>query len=298
MPRELFAPYILIAEEQIGLGKWEAKIGDDQLPLQEVLAQWTTGTNLTIQRSVEASQQTVRGLMALDSKASFGISVTFFNNDSKLREQRYLEPLDEDSSKIISTEISGDLLGGRSELVTSLVLLNAGDAGKVGVARRKGSILTKDVEPIEIGVDESGFPTAIVRFATLPYHSLASWHLETSTDLDAPFTSVFQLLINEDDKSLVKAIESERPNREQQSFLDQMTSGVIEIMLELAFSQWNALMEDDRAFEEGSVGEALRHVLEVAQVTGPMTFEGPDNASRRRSYYSGLARQINAGRLF
>lgn len=298
MGRSLFAPYILLDEQAVGLGKWRAVFSEDRIPLQEALVNWTKGTDLIVERSIKISQNDLRNRLGVGNSAKFGISVTLFNNEAKIRKLLLIEELLEKSDSTCTVTIQGNLLGGDSQLITTIVLFDIGDEPQIGVATRQGSMLFKDVEELRIGFRDSGFPTAIVDFGVLPYHPLASWHLETSNDLDALFNSVFQLLINENDQALVKAIEAEKPTREQQALLDHMMAGIIEILLELAFSHWEALMDEERSFYDSTVGEALKHLLESTESTSPMTFEGPDNASWRRSYYSGLARQINAGRSF
>lgn len=142
------------------------------------------------------------------------------------------------------------------------------------------------------------FPMAVIDFDKRLYDSRASWHVELSTAMDANFSSKFQVLVNEQDKALIKAIEADKPTKEQQSLLDQLSSGVMEVVLELAYAMKAQGELGAGDFEDGSVGSVLSGLVEQTGDIDVTHMTDPSQIGRRRSLFQGLARGLSVGRMF
>lgn len=142
------------------------------------------------------------------------------------------------------------------------------------------------------------FPMSVIDFAKRTYDSRASWFVETSTDLEANFSSVFQVMINEQDKALIKAIEAEKANREQQALLDELSSGVMQVVLELAYALKSTGELDSPDHGDGSVGQVLHGLVDQTGDLDLGDLRDPSQIARRQSRFQALARGIAAGRVF
>lgn len=142
------------------------------------------------------------------------------------------------------------------------------------------------------------FPMAVVDFDTRAYDSRASWYVETSTAVDANFSATFQVLINEKDKALIKAIEAPKPTREQTALIDEFSAGVMATVIEFAYALKASGDLDQAAGAEGSVGDVLGGLV---QQTGDLDLgrlSDPSEVARRRSLFQGMARGLAVGRTF
>src|SRR5699024_8316696 len=125
----------------------------------------------------------------------------------------------------------------------------------------------------------------------------ASWHVETSTDLDADFSAMFQVLINEQDTELVAAIESDKPNQRQQALLDELSSGVMQTVLEVAYAMKSEGTLDG-GFPDGTVGDVLARLVDQTGDVDLGDLSEIAESSRRRTVFQAMARKMSAGRMF
>src|SRR5690606_38919204 len=88
----------------------------------------------------------------------------------------------------------------------------------------------------------------------------ASWHLETSTDLTAPFYGTYRVLINKLDRELRAAVTRGAKDKRQQALLDELQAGVAELLLEIALHLRTELAEREE-WPPDSVGDVLSRTL-------------------------------------
>ncbi len=142
------------------------------------------------------------------------------------------------------------------------------------------------------------FPMAVVDFRTRTYDDRSSWFVETSTDLGANFSAEFQVFINERDKALIKAIEADNPTREQQALIDELSSGVMQVVLELAYALKNNGELGPEEYGDGSVGQVLCGLIEQTGNLDVGDMYDPSQIGLRQSRFQAMARRIAAGRIF
>ncbi len=233
----------------------------------------------------------------LASDTRLGLTVSWMSDASKIRRHVFkkviIEPRNEITARLPGTEI-----GGTVHITTALVLLDDNEDALPGAPRHRGSILARDSVATTLEGDGSMFPMAVVDFAGKVYDNDASWHVETTTALDANFSSTFQVMINERDVHLIRAIETEKPTREQQALLDELSAGVMQTVIELAYAlkSRGELTTDDYA--DGTVGDVLRGILIQTGDMNLADMSDPSSLSIRRSTFQGVARRISAGRMF
>ena len=139
---------------------------------------------------------------------------------------------------------------------------------------------------------------AVIDFTTRAYDDQSSWFVETSTDLGANFSSEFQVFINERDKVLIKAIEAEKPTREQQTLMDELSSGVMQVVLELAYALKANRELGPEEYGDGTVGQVLHGLIEQTGDLDVGDMSDPSQIASRQSRFQAMARRIAAGRIF
>ncbi|MDO5731319.1 hypothetical protein [Corynebacterium sphenisci] len=298
MIRPVTAPYLVPDPEALEMTEWQLIKGEDTEPLGAYVPDWTTGNDIQLSRSAQVDPERVREECRLPADARLGLAVSWMGNSSKIRQRVSLIRCTGERAWI-RVRLPGDRLGGTVEVATSLVLLDDVASPEVGAPHRAGSILVRDVVTIALEGDGSMFPMAVADFRGQPFPDDASWFVRTSTNPDANFSGTFQVLVNEMDTALVAAIEAEKPNREQAALLDQMSSAVIETVLDLAYQMRARGDLDGTPREEGSVGDVLEAL--IGQTCGGGTFDELyeyGNNARRRAVFQGMARRLGAGRMF
>ncbi|WP_043451654.1 hypothetical protein [Jongsikchunia kroppenstedtii] len=297
MAKSFVAPYLVPDSDAIEMQPWTLDMRGESTPLGAVVDNWVSGTDLNVSRGVTMNLDSVRQRCGLPEQSELGLVVTWMSDSSKIRRRvltkQVLEPRNE-----VSVTLPGNEIGGTIRLSTSLILLADIDRPAPGTPHRRGSILYTDVISVVLEGEGSMFPMAVVDFDARPYDSRASWHVETSTDLDADFSSTFQVLVNEKDKPLIKAIESEKPNREQQALLDELSSGVMQVVLELAYAMKSLGDLAGGDFETGTVGDVLFSLIEQTGDVDLGDLSEPNQIGRRSSVFQGMARGLAAGRVF
>ncbi|WFN93698.1 hypothetical protein [Gordonia sihwensis] len=297
MAKGLNPPYLVPEPEAITFQPWMLEQSGDTKPLGGSVDDWVTGTDLRISRGVTIELDSVRAQCNLPGDASLGLVVSWMSDSSKIRRRVFSTVLDA-SRKEIAVSLSGAEVGGTVRITTAVVLAADVAESAPGAPHRRGSVLVSDVVTVVLEGEGSMFPMAVVDFDMLPYDRRASWHVEMSTALDANFSSKFQVFVNEQDKALIKAIESDKPTKQQQSLLDQLSSGVMEAVLELAYAMKAQGDLTVGGFEEGTVGSVLSGLVEQTGDLDVGDITEPSQIGRRRSLFQGLARGLAVGRMF
>lgn len=298
MIKDFVAPYLTPPAETVEMLQWHRIYGDEQHPLEPLLSDWTPGSDIRLSRVISIDLPEVFASTGLPDDTTLGIVVSWVSSSTKIRRRCYLKRNPEER-QLIEIILPGDEIGGTLEIDTSLVVLKSPESLAPGIAHWPGSILLRDAQKLILEGDGSSFPMAVVNFNHTRYNPSASWHLETTTNIDANFSATFQVLINERDEKLVKSIEADRPNKEQTILLQDLSAGVMEVLLDLAYAlEHQGTLNMSAPQEDGSVGSVLQGLINRTGNIDLGDFSDPGNSSYRRSQLQGMARDIAAGRNF
>ncbi|WP_147430065.1 hypothetical protein [Frondihabitans australicus] len=189
-------------------------------------------------------------------------------------------------------------IGGVLTITTTLALGRSEDAGAVASAHEPGSVLLDSTTTLALEGDGAMFPVAVIDFAATPFDVDSSWFLEVSSDLDAPFLGVFQLLVNERDEELVRAITRPSSDAGDRQLVFGLEEGVAGVLAEAALAMRTEL-RDGGTWEAGTVGSVLESMLDDVESRGlSLPGSGPEAASDFRSRLSGVVRSLGYGRTF
>ncbi|MDV2476198.1 hypothetical protein F8M49_14125 [Rhodococcus zopfii] len=297
MARGFTPPYLTPSDDSVDMQPWMLRRQGESVPLVSPVEDWVTGTDLSLSRGVVVDLQSVRKQCRLPDGCPLELVVSWRSDATKIQ-RRVLKRLLDDSRNEVQVTLSGTEIGGTVRISTSVVLSEDITEPDPGSPHRRGSILIRDVYSVTLEGEGSMFPMAVIDFAGRPYDDRASWFVETSTDLEANFSSVFQVMINERDKSLIKAIESEKPTREQQALLDELSSGVMQVVLELAYALKANRELGVEEYGDGSVGQVLRGLVDQTGDLDLGDLRDPSEIARRHALFQAMARGIAAGRVF
>ena len=279
------------------MGPWNVQWNGSVAPLGSVLDGWASGDDVTISRIVRLDLDEIRTECGISADATLGLSVSWISDSTKIRQRIYLNRSLSNRNEI-EVVLPGDRIGGTVEISTSLIVVASPVMKEKWIAQLPGSILVKDVDKVTLEGEGSMFPMAVVDFDGRVYDSSASWFVETSTDLEANFSATFQVMVNEKDKALVKAIEEDKPSRDQVNILDNMESGVMQVVLELAYTLKNRGDLLDFEYGDGTVGETLWNLIEQTGNRNLDDMTDPSQIATRSAVFQGMARDLSAGRVF
>lgn len=297
MAREFTPPYLTPSDEVVDMQPWSFLQHGESVPLVSPVEGWVTGTDLSLSRGIVVDLQSLRQECRLPDGCGLELVVSWRSDASKIQRCVYKRLLDSSRNEVQVT-LSGREIGGTVRISTTLVLAEDLADPAPGSPHRRGSILVRDVYSVTLEGEGSMFPMAVVDFASRPYADLASWFVETSTDLEANFSSVFQVMINEHDKALIKAIEADKPTREQQALIDDLSSGVMQVVLELAYAlKADGELKADE-YGESTVGQVLFGLIEQTGDVDLGDLGDSSQIARRQSLFQAMARGIAVGRVF
>lgn len=267
------------------------------IPLVSPVEDWVTGTDLSLSRGVLVDLTALRDQCRLPPDTPVTLVVSWRSDASKIQRQLFTRPLDGSRNEIQVT-LPGAEIGGTVHISTTVALLEDIVEPAAGAPHMRGAILSRDRVSVTLEGEGSMFPMAVVDFTTRTYDDRASWFVETSTDLSANFSSEFQVFINERDKTLIKAIEAENATREQQALLDELSSAVMQVVLELAYALKANGDLGPEEYGDGSVGQVLRGLIEQTGDLDLGDMYDPSQIAWRQSRFQAMARRIAAGRIF
>lgn len=290
------APFLTPDPSAINAEDWHYSIGETRQELPNHLQAWTQGTSLRLTRNVQIDREAILRQTGLPDSARLGIVVSWMSNETKIRRRVFRAEIRDEPLNIIAN-LNGDEIGGLVSIRTTLILDKSLPNQKVWVPQEVGSVLLREEFRLTLGSGDSGFPMAVVDFAATHLPTGASWHLETSTSLESRFSSSFQVLVNERDEKLVKAMEAEKPTREQALLLDDLLAGVMSQTLQLAYALRQGGELELDGYEYGSVGEVLGNLVKR---TGDVSLEASSDFGRwslMRTQFEDLTRELGVGRL-
>jgi hypothetical protein len=278
------------------MSAWNHLVDDMWEPLPEHLSGWDPNTSIRLRRTVTLDPQRLQDETRLGPDASVGLVVSWTSSTSTMRGAT--TPVDLQSTGATSLEVTlpGDRVGGVLTVRTCLVLLAAPERPAPGAAHLTGSVLVESLTTVALDDDATRFPVREIDFASTRLDPHASWHLETSTELTAPFLGIFVLLINTRDRELVTAVVKARPDRRQDALVDELEAGVAALLLELAAAM-RADIAEGQPWPPGTVGDVLGNILRRVERDGPvLAGTDPRTLSRVRTRLAGAVRAIGEGR--
>lgn len=294
MPAEVL-PYLIPDPGTVMMTPWQWAVHDTWEFLPPELPDWEPSQQLHLRRSVHIDPIRLPEETRLATGALLGLTVSWISSTTAMRGAAPTVPLDPSGTTRLDVTLPGDRIGGTLELRTTLTLL-ATSPSPVGVAHLPGSVLIEDRHRLVLDHGSDRFPVQEIDFAATRLDPYASWHLETTTDLDVPFLGSFLLLLNTRDTELIAAVTRGRKDARQEALVEELEHGVAALLLELATHLRIELTERDD-WLAGTVGDALTRVLSQAERTGtvpPPT--GPHVLASTRTRIAGAVRAAGHGR--
>lgn len=291
------APYLTPEPAVVTAENWHLEAGDERIPLPDQFESWSQGTSLRLTRRIEIDLPTLLSQSALPNTAEIGVSVSWMSNSTKIRRRVFRSAISDEPISV-TANLNGDEISGEVDLRTSVILNSAIQGTDPWVASEAGSILLVEKRVFGLGLSESGFPMSVVDFAVTTLPIEASWHLESSTALEDRFSSSFQVLVNERDEKLIKAMEADKPTKEQSLILQNLMAGVMEETLRLAYALRSNGELALEGYEYGSVGEVLSNLVKRTGDVSLDSLTDPSQLASARAQFEAMARTLGVGRQF
>lgn len=292
MPGEVF-PYLVPVPGTVHWGGWELQEEDVWIALPAELEGWTPGTDLVLRRTVRVDPVALTAQTFLEPD-EVRITTSWTSSTTDMTDACTPVALSGDGYAVLQFTVDGSQVSGVLSLRTTLALRAPARTAEIGAARIPGSVLDEDRQQVALENSPAMFPVHEVDFSgtRLPYD--ASWHLETTSDLDAPFLGTFQLLLNTRDRELCSAVRKPKDKR-QLALCDELQAGVAMLMLEIAVKEREELT--GRTWGAETVGHVLLQLLRNAGMENDVH---PDTAgtARFRTRVADAVRRSGQGRQF
>ncbi|GAA4178467.1 hypothetical protein GCM10022251_82600 [Phytohabitans flavus] len=275
---------------------WAADSESEQLPSH--LPDWDSNTDLIIERDVQLDLDRLARETGITSDASLALTTSWTSSSSDM--SSYVPPVVVSASGTITLRavLKGERLGGVVTLRTTLTLARPSAVRAPGVAWFPGSVLAEHRYSVGLEPSDPPFPTHEIDFSRTRLNPDASWHLETTTDLTAPFLGSFLLLLNTRDQELISAVAKGRKDKRQQLLIEDLEHGVGALLIELALHHRDELCDSDR-WPPGTVGDVLKRILDAASKRADLRIaDGPHDLAEVRTLITGAARATGRGRQF
>lgn len=291
-------PYLIPDDACVAWQPWQLVGGDSSGKLPEVLEGWDSGTDLLIRRLVTVDQERLRREAELPVDVALVATTSWTSSTSQMSESARPVVIPGSEPLLLEALLPGARVGGVLTIRTTVSTANAPQLRVSGVANLPGSVLLENRSQTTLEGTLSMFPVHGIDFSHTNLHPAASWHLESSSDLHAPFLGTFRLLLNRLDAELMKAVERGTKTTRQQALVDELSHGLGSLLLELALAHRDEL-EDRDGWPADSVGDVLKRCLVQALATGEIHEpSGPQDLPRFRSTLAGVVRATGQGRRF
>ncbi|MEU8003157.1 hypothetical protein AB0B66_18520 [Catellatospora sp. NPDC049111] len=264
-------------------------------PLPEAVDGWDPGTDLHVGRRVRVDPERFRQETGLEL-ADVALAVSWTSSTTQMTEAAPPVRFDAGGTAVADTTLVGDRLSGVLSLRSTVSLVRPPVERAVAVAAVPGSVLAEQVQRVVLENVSSMFPVHEIDFAHTWLSPTASWHLETSVDLTAPFYGTFRVLINKRDSELSSAVSRGAKDKRQQALLDELQAGVAALLLELALHLHAELAERDD-WPLDSVGDVLSRTV-AASPLSIVVPPSPAELATVRTQISGAVRNLGRGRIF
>lgn len=263
--------------------------------MPEAIDGWDPGTDLRAARRVRVDGARFVQETGLEL-ADVALTVSWTSSTTDMTEAAPAAQFSPNGTALIDTTLVGERLSGILSLRSTVSLTRTAVGRGVGVASVPGSVLAEHVQRVVLESMSSMFPVHEIDFSHTRLSPTASWHLETSTDLTAPFYGTFRVLINKRDRELRTAVTRGAKDRRQQALLDELQAGVAAMLLELALHLRTELDEREE-WPPDSVGDVLARTLAAS----PLHLVAPPGAAELAEFstqISGAVRNLGRGRIF
>ncbi|MEH0818544.1 MULTISPECIES: hypothetical protein [unclassified Micromonospora] len=256
---------------------------------------WDPCTDLRVARRVQIDagrffQETGVGLEDL------ALTVSWTSSTTDMTQASSPVRFDPSGAAVADTILVGERLSGILTLRTTVSLVRPPARSAVGVAAVPGSVLAEHVQRVVLENVSSMFPVHEIDFSHTRLSPTASWHLETSTELTAPFYGTFRVLINKRDRELSAAVARGAKDKRQQVLLDELQAGVAALLLELALHLRDELAEREE-WPPDTVGDVLARTVAASPLPAAAP-PPPVELADFRTQISGAIRHLGRGRIF
>lgn len=296
MPYEV-KPFRVPSSESWRVGEWQLLRDGGWQALPDVLEDWDADTALHVRQIIDVDLEVIIEQSGLDLGATLVVTASWSSSSNQMTDLIDRVCVTERVVTLEATLPQGRI-GGVLTITTSLALGATGNTGAVAAPKEPGSILLDSTTTVALQGDGAMFPVAVIDFAATPFDVESSWVLEVSSDLEAPFLGVVQLLVNERDEELVRAITRPSSDASDRQLVFALEEGVAGVLAEAALAVRNEL-RDGGAWETGTVGSVLNSMLDDVESRGlSLPGSGPEAVSDFRSRLSGVVRSLGYGRSF
>jgi hypothetical protein len=290
-------PYLVPSQEVVTWEPWTYWDGEDWPPLPDAIDGWDPGTDIHVSRYVRIDTARLLEDTRLQPH-DLAIVTSWTSSTSGMTEAAPRAPLDHSGVTKTDGTLRGDRIGGVLRLRCTLMLTSTPATQTPGVAWLAGSILSEHQHRLALEGALSMFPVHDVDFSHTSLPPEASWHLETSTELTAPFLGTFRLLINNRDGELMTAAARGTKDKRQQALCDELEHGVAMMLLELAIMLRADLADRDN-WPPDTVGDVLSRTLAAAEQSNLVPApNGPYDVATFRTRLAAATRATGHGRSF
>lgn len=294
MPTDL-RPYLVPGPGTVVWDSWLLLDEQEWLPLPDEIDGWDPGTDLRVAQRVQIDTQRFARETGLQL-SNIALAVSWTSSTTDMTEASLPAQFDPKGTATVDTVLVGTRISGILTLRSTLSLIHPPIRQEAGVAAIPGSVLAEYIQRVVLENVSSMFPVHEIDFAHTRLSPTASWHLETSTDLIAPFYGTFRVLINKRDRELSAAVARGAKDKRQQVLLDELQAGVAALLLELALHLRTEIAER-KEWPPDSVGDVLARTLGASSllVVAPPS---PGELADFRTQIFGAVRNLGRGRTF
>ncbi|MBB5965371.1 hypothetical protein [Planomonospora venezuelensis] len=264
-------------------------------PMPDAVDGWDPGTDLRAARRVQVHVTRFIQETGLDL-ADVALTVSWTSSTTDMTEAAPPVRFDPNGAAVVNATLVGERLSGVLTLRSTISLVHPSGGRGLGVAAVPGSVLAEHVQRVVLENVSTMFPVHEIDFSHTRLSPTASWHLETSTDLIAPFYGTFRVLINKRDRELSAAVARGVKDKRQQVLLDELQAGIATLLLELALHLRSELSEREE-WPPDSVGDVLARTI-AASPLSITTPPSPAELAEFRTQVSGAVRNLGRGRIF
>jgi hypothetical protein len=290
-------PYLVPGDGVVRFSPWHSFTVDGWQPLPDRVPDWDPDTSLTLRREVDIDLARMHQECGLPPDTDLTITVTWISSTTGMRNSVPPVLVTAYGPQILDCLLPGDEVAGEVTIKTVLTLAQQATERTPGVAWQAGSILVRDLQTVAVGPADPPFPVHQMDFARTRLDPEASWHLETSTELNAPFLGTFLLLLNTRDKELIDAVARGRKTPRQIALLEELEHGVGTLLLELAVNLRDEI-DGGADWPTGSIGNVLKRILDGSSRSSLHPPAGPHDLAEVKTMLSGAARAAGRGRRF
>lgn len=248
-----------------------------ELPMN--LPDWDYQMDLSIRRRLAFDRNEVARETGLAVDVPLAVSVRWSAMPSLLRGSAAWVPLARGQADVnVTVTIPGERLGGRVEIETLVVLASALEP-RPGTAHRLGSSLWKDSCEVWLQGDAPLFPVAVIPFSRSGHPEESAWFVELGHDLHAPAMGATQLLLNQEHRAVMAALQHQgNPRDVDSAVLSVLRTDVVRGMLE------HALNDDSFGMGESYAKDTLGAILQglVRTYLPTYTYDGLAEIRRMR----------------